>query len=153
MLLAFFAAIAKHSRLFLLDWDPPACAHRLKRNKRYNTFRFESSDADSDILESAESESKRLSLSHAQVRLFDKSMMLKRRRYIERRLDLEDDDSGDDVCDDLNNADAGSDACDEDLNDDEFVELFRTHVKRKKMRKKIRANPEVRPYLIFLFCI
>ena len=80
-------------------------------------------------------------------------MMLKRRRYIERRLDLDDDDSGDDVCDDLNNADAGSDACDEDLNDDEFVELFRTHVKRKKMRKKIRANPEVRPYLIFLFCI
>lgn len=99
-------------------------------------FRFESSDAESDILESAENDAKRLPLTHSQVRLFDKSMTMKRRRYIERHIDLDDTDEEND-----NNDDASDE--DNDVNDEEFIELFRAHIKRKKMRKKIRANPEV----------
>ena len=101
-------------------------------------LRFESSDADSDVLESAENDAKRFPLTHSQVKLFDKSMAMKRRRYIERHIDLDD-------TDDDNDNDASDD--DNDLNDEEFVELFRAHITRKKMRKKIRANPEV-PYFL-----
>ena len=55
---------------------------------------------------------------------------MKHRRYIERNIDIDSDD------------DAASE--EEDINDTDFIELYRGHIKRKKMRKKIRANPDVR---------
>jgi hypothetical protein len=60
-------------------------------------------------------------------------MTMKHRRYIERYVDIDSDDSDDD----------------DDLDDAEFIELFRSHVKRKKLRKKVRANPEVRVFAAF----
>ena len=102
------------------------------RSPRYFvfSFSFESSDAESDVLLSAEQEARRSPLTHAQVTLFDKSMAMKHRRYIERNIDIDSDD------------DAASE--EEDINDTDFIELYRGHIKRKKMRKKIRANPDVR---------
>lgn len=57
-------------------------------------------------------------------------MRMTHRRYIESQIgsDLDSDDDSDD-----NNP----------ITDQDFIELYRTHIKRKKMRKKIRANPEV----------
>ena len=66
-------------------------------------------------------------------------MAMKQRRYIERNIDIDSDD------------DLPSD--DEDLNDDDFIELYRSHIKRKKMRKKIRANPEVRNFIQILLLL
>jgi len=62
-------------------------------------------------------------------------MLMKHRRYIERRTNF-DIDSDDDVASD-----------EEAMNEDDFIELYRSHIKRKKLRKKIRANPDVRHFL------
>lgn len=79
------------------------------------------SDADSEILETAEEEARRVPLTHRHVRAFDKMHDgCRRHRYI-------------------------TPGCDEnvDLVDDElFSELFRAHLKRKKVRRKIRNRPK-----------
>ena len=120
--------VLDHSKSRLGRISDPHCIQILTVLCFY--FSFESSDAESDVLLSAEQEARRSPLTHAQVTLFDKSMAMKHRRYIERNIDIDSDD------------DAASE--EEDINDTDFIELYRGHIKRKKMRKKIRANPDVR---------
>ncbi len=116
-----------------------------------------SSDYDSDVLLGAESEARRSPLTYQQVILFDKSVVQRaKRRYINEHLEVESDDS-------LDHFDVVSRiSCsfwflelkiylplNIQVPNEEFEELFRSHLKRKKLRKKIRANPEV-SLLIFL---
>lgn len=104
----------------------------------------------------AESEARRSPLTYQQVLLFDKSVVQRaKRRYINEHLQQESDDNVED--DSLNQFEVVSHDKTSmqspryalTLNDfkvpnEEFEELFRSHLKRKKLRKKIRANPEVR---------
>ncbi len=125
-------------------------------------FKNSSSDYDSDVLLGAESEARRSPLTYQQVLLFDKSVVQRaKRRYINEHLQVESDDDDDDDDDLLNSFDmvhhdltnCNQDVCDTwgsfQVPNEEFEELFRSHLKRKKLRKKIRANPEVRlpPFL------
>ena len=81
------------------------------------------SDADSDTLEAAEEEARWLPLTRKHVEVFDKLPDgMRKRRYItpwvgEDRIPV--------------------------VSDDKFVELFRSHVKRKRVRRKFRINPDV----------
>ncbi len=84
------------------------------------------SDADSDTLEVAEEEARRLPITRKHVGLFDKQHDggTRKRRYIscsERDLQPQ-----------------------PEVGSEEFEDLFRTHVKRKKMRRKLRLQPQVR---------
>ena len=91
-------------------------------------------DDDSDYLQAAEDEARGMPLHSRLVKAFDKSLesCRRRRRYIERNFDLSDDDLDD-----------TSGRSHRPMTDTEFKELFQSHTKRKRLRKKIRANPEV----------
>ena len=81
------------------------------------------SDADSETLEAAEQEARLQPISRHHVEVFDKLPDgMRKRRYIsawpgEEVLPL--------------------------VSDERFTELFRGHIKRKRMRRKFRMNPDV----------
>ena len=89
------------------------------------------SDADSDTLEAAEEEARWLPITRKHVEIFDKLPDgLRKRRYIstwpgEDHLPV--------------------------VSDDKFVELFRSHVKRKRTRRKFRLNPDVSCFFWMIF--
>ena len=81
------------------------------------------SDADSETLEAAEEEARWLPMTRKHVEVFDRLPDgMRKRRYItawpgEENLPV--------------------------VSDEKFVELFRAHVKRKRVRRKFRLNPDV----------
>ena len=81
------------------------------------------SDADSETLEAAEDEARMRPINRHHVEVFDKLPDgMRKRRYIsawpgEELLPV--------------------------VSDDQFTELFRGHIKRKRMRRKFRTNPNV----------
>ena len=77
------------------------------------------------MLLAAEDEAKSTPITRENVELFDK--IKKRRRIIEQR-----------IC----NTDSSEDEIDTSaITDELFVEMFRAHIKRKKLRRKIRTQP------------
>ena len=82
------------------------------------------SDADSETLEAAEDEARLRPISRHHVEVFDKLQDggMRKRRYISSW-------PGEDLL--------------PVVSDDRFTELFRGHIKRKRMRRKFRVNPEV----------
>ena len=88
------------------------------------------SDADSETLEAAEEEARWLPMTRKHVEVFDRLPDgMRKRRYItawpgEENLPV--------------------------VSDEKFVELFRAHVKRKRVRRKFRLNPDVSRKLSFV---
>lgn len=84
------------------------------------------SDADSETLEAAEEEARWKPITRHHVDVFDKvpDAGMRKRRYISPW-------PGEDLL--------------PMVSDDKFTELFRGHVKRKRIRKKFRLNPDVSP--------
>ena len=81
------------------------------------------SDADSETLEAAEEEARFKPINRHHVEVFDKLPDgMRKRRYISAW-------SGEEVL--------------PIVSDERFTELFRGHIKRKRLRRKFRMNPDV----------
>lgn len=82
------------------------------------------------MLQVAEDEYRDSAVTKTHVKSFDR--IKKSRRYFERKpwvnLELSSDDDDDDVA---------------ELTEEEFQHLFRTHLRRKRVRRKVRIAPEV----------
>lgn len=90
-------------------------------------YRDRASDSDSDVLQAAEDEADLAPITTKHVEAFDR--IKRQRRYIDPKL-LEGEFSSDDE-DPI------------DVTEQDFISLFRSHVKRKRLRRKIRANPDL----------
>ena len=87
------------------------------------------SDADSDTLEVAEEEARWQPINRHHVEVFDKLPDgMRKRRYI--------------------NAWPGEDMLPV-VSDEKFTEIFRGHIKRKRVRRKFRLNPDVSDACLF----
>ena len=84
--------------------------------------------ADSDTLEAAEDEARWKPINRKHVEVFDKIAESRKRRFISSW--------------------PGEDELPV-VSDEKFTELFRGHVKRKRVRRKFRLNPEVSSFLFF----
>jgi len=93
-----------------------------------NYRRESESEAESDVLDAAEEEAKRLPVTKLHVACFDR--MKKRKRFIETA-DLATDDSDD-------NEDVEG-----EVSEKEFLESFQNHLRRKRQRRKVRKAPDV----------
>merc|ERR1711981_917515 len=89
---------------------------------RFQHFNDGSSDSDSDVLLAGEDEAKECPITRKYVELFDK---IKKRRRILEKINDSDEDSIDTS----------------DITHEYFTEMFRSHIKRKKLRRKIRNQP------------
>ena len=91
-----------------------------------------SSSDDAEALDAAEAEARLDPITRAHVEAFDKIKLRKRRRirddaYWRRELGIEEE--GEEFL----------------VTEQDFVNLFRAHVKRKKLRRKYRAHPDFEP--------
>ena len=96
--------------------------HKIVHLYNYLIFSDGSSDSDSDVLLAAEDDSKECTMTRKHVELFDR---IKKRRRIIEKIDTSDEDAVDTA----------------DITHEYFTDMFRAHIKRKKLRRKIRNQP------------
>ena len=87
-----------------------------------------SSEDDSDALTALEDEARSGPITKAHVKAFDR--MKKCRRYLDKSV--------------VPDSDEDEALAMPDPTEEEFIEMFRNHTKRKKVRRKVRKMPEVR---------